>query len=444
VVSRPKPRVCIVGGGAAGITMAKALVERGLRFDCFERGPQLGGLWSENASEYAVGYRSLHLNSSKRQMQFGDYPFPDNYPDFPSREQVAIYLTGYARHFGVSERVALGRDVTDIAPTGDGRWTVHVDQREQRTYDMVLLATGHYSKPKLPADAGRGFDGDVFHSHDVRDAATFDGRHVLVVGSGNSAADIASYVSTAAARTYLSTRRGVHVVPKYLFGRPFDELPAPLWPRVLRWGWYGLATRLTVGPLARYGLPAPAHRFGSAAVTISSDLLMRIVHGDVQPRPAVEELCGGSVTFSDGRAEEIDTIIYCTGYEHSASFLDRNGLNPRDNEYQLFEQIWDPRFGGLAHVGLVQPLGSFFPIFEAQARLLADWIAGEYALPDEHDMWEEARRANRRRERRYTHSERHVLQIDEYDYRRRLERERRRGRRRASTESRGATGKAAA
>lgn len=426
-----RPRVCIVGGGAAGITMAKALLERGLRFDCFERAPQLGGLWAEGENEYAVGYRSLHLNSSKRQMQFGDYPFPDSYPDFPSRAQVATYLAEYARHFGVEERVQLGRDVTDIGPAGNGRWAVRVDGRA-RTYDTVLVATGHHSKPKLPANAGNGFDGDVLHSHAVRDAAQFEGRRVLVVGFGNSAADIASYVSATAARTYLSTRRGAHVVPKYLFGRPFDELPAPLWPRVLRWGWYGLATRLTVGPLARYGLPAPAHRFGCAAVTISSDLLTRIVHGDVQPRPAVEELSGDTVTFADGRTEEIDTIIYCTGYDHTASFLDGNGLNPRDNEYELFEQIWDPRFGGLAHVGLVQPLGSFFPIFDAQARLLADWVAGEYALPEETDMWEEARRANRRRERRYTVSERHLLQIDEYDYCRRLEREHRRGRRRAA------------
>jgi dimethylaniline monooxygenase (N-oxide forming) len=431
VVSGTRPRVCIVGGGAAGITMAKALLERDLPFDCFERASQLGGLWAEGENEYVVGYRSLHLNSSKRQMQFGDYPFPDNYPDFPSRAQVATYLADYARHFGVAERVQLGRDVTDIAPTAAGGWTVRVDG-EERAYDTVLVATGHHSTPKLPADAGAGFDGDVLHSHAVRDAAHFEDRHVLVVGFGNSAADIASYVSGTAARTYLSTRRGAHVVPKYLFGRPFDELPAPLWPRVLRWGWYGLVTRLTVGPITRYGLPAPAHRFGCAAVTISSDLLTRIVHGDVQPRPGVEELGSDTVTFSDGGTEKIDTIIYCTGYDHSASFLDGSDLNPRDNGYQLFEQIWDPRFSGLAHVGLVQPLGSFFPIFDAQARLLADWAAGEYALPDEEDMWEEVRRANRRRERHYTVSERHVLQIDEFDYRRRLERERRRGRKRAS------------
>lgn len=444
MVRTPKPRVCIVGGGAAGITMAKALLERGLSFDCFERASQLGGLWAEQQSDYAVGYRTLHLNSSKRQMQFGDFPFPDNYPDFPSRAQVGAYLANYARHFGVAERVALDRNVADIAPTGDGRWTVYLDEGEQRTYDMVLVATGHYSKPKLPADAGRGFDGDVLHSHDIRSATQFEGRHVLVVGFGNSAADIASYVSTTAARTYLSTRRGVHVVPKYLFGRPFDELPAPLWPRGLRWGWYALATRLSVGSLARYGLPAPRHRFGSAAVTVSSDLLTRIVHGDIQPRPGVEELGSGSVTFSDGRTEEIDTIIYCTGYDYSASFLDRNGLNPRSNGYQLFEQIWDPRFTGLAHVGLIQPLGSFFPIFEVQAGVVADWIAGEYALPDETDMLEEAQRANRRRERRYTASERHALQIDEHDYCRRLVRERRRGRRRASSGSRSVTREVAA
>jgi dimethylaniline monooxygenase (N-oxide forming) len=433
VVIGPDPRVCIVGAGAAGITMAKTLLERGVEFDCFERASELGGLWTEGRSDYAVSYRSLHLNSSKRQMEFRDYPFPASYPDFPSRAQVASYLGAYARRFGIDDHVELGREITDLAQTVDGRWAVRVDEDEPRTYDVVLLATGHHSIPALPADAGRGFAGDVMHSHDVRDAADFEGRRVLVVGFGNSAVDIACMVSNTAVRTFLSTRRGAHVVPKYLFGRPFDELPAPMWPRRLRWGWYALATRLTVGPLSRYGLPAPDHRFGSAAVTISSDLLTRIGHGDVEPRPAVSEMRGASVTFADGQTDHVNTIIYCTGYAPSASFLERRGLGVSEGDYLLFEQIWDPRFSGLAHVGLVQPLGAFFPIFESQARILADWIEGEYVLPEPAVMWENAKRAHRRRQRRYTASERHVLQIDEFDYRRRLKRERRRGGRRAPT-----------
>lgn len=436
MVSGPAKRVCIVGGGAAGITMAKTLLERGVQFDCFERASQLGGLWAEGRSDYAVSYRSLHLNSSKHQMEFRDYPFPDSYPDFPSRAQVASYLGAYARRFGVDEHVELGREITDVAQTIDGRWAVRVDDDEPRIYDAVLLATGHHSTPALPDDAGRGFAGEVMHSHDVRDAAAFEGRRVLVVGFGNSAVDIACMVSNTAVRTFLSTRRGAHVVPKYLFGRPFDELPAPMWPRRLRWGWYSLVTRMTVGPLSRYGLPAPDHRFGSAAVTISSDLLTRIGHGDVEPRPAVSEMRGASVTFADGQTDHVNTIIYCTGYAPSASFLERRGLGVSEGDYLLFEQIWDPRFEGLAHVGLVQPLGAFFPIFESQAHILADWIEGTYVLPEPNTMWAEAERARRRRERRYTASERHVLQIDEADYRRRLRRERRRGGRRQGANGR--------
>jgi len=440
VTGGPDVRACVIGAGAAGIATAKALAERGVAFDWLERGARIGGLWTGgDHGGHGVAYRTLHINSSKRQMQFSDYPMPDAYPDFPSRAQVAAYLGAYARHFGVAERVELRRRITDVQPCPDGGWAVQIDGDEVRTYDVVLVASGHHSTPKLPLGAGDGFDGEVLHSHDVRDAAAFEGRHVLVVGFGNSAADIASLVSTTAKRTYLSTRRGAHVVPKYLFGRPFDELPAPPWPRALRWGTYALATRLTVGPLRRYGLPEPGHRFGRAAVTISCDLLARIVHGHVQPRPAVRELHGASVTFDDGRREPIDTIVYCTGYHHSAPFLERRGLDPAGAGYRLFEQIWDPRFVGLAHVGLVQPLGSFFPVFEAQARLLADWAAGTYALPDLDAMTEAIARAERRRARRYVASERHVLQVDEPDYSRGLERERRRGTRRGTAaRSRGA------
>lgn len=428
-------RTCVVGAGVAGIVMAKALLDRDVEFDWFERAPRIGGIWAENGGDQMVGYRSLHINSSGHMMEFSDYPIPAGYPDFPSREQVAAYLASYAHHFGVASRVTLGRAITDVARAENGGWQVHIDGHEQRGYDAVLIATGLHSIPKFPANAGRGFEGEVLHSHDVWDATPFEGRNVLIVGFGNSAVDIASLVSRTARRTYLSTRRGTHVVPKYLFGRPFDELPAPPWPRALRWGWYGLTIRVAVGSLERYGLPNPTHRFGRAAVTISSDLLSRIAHGDVRPRPAIGEMRGRSVTFADGQTDHIDTIVYCTGYAHSAPFLERCGLDPGKIEFGLFAQIWDPRFSGLAHIGLVQPLGSIFPVVETQARIVADWVSGEYALPGRATMLRSIGRAQRRRRRHYTSSERHTLLVDEPEYSQGLERERRRG----AARTRGAT-----
>jgi hypothetical protein len=436
-------RVCLVGAGGGGVAMAKALVDRGLDFDWFERSPQIGGLWSEGerAEGRPAAYRSLHLNSSKRRMEFSDFPMPDHYPDFPSRGEVGAYLAAYARSFGAAERVQLGREITGVEKSPCGCWAVRVDDGEESLYEVVLVATGYHSTPKLPVDAASGFGGEILHSHDVRDAERFQGRHVLVVGFGNSAVDIASMVSTTAARTYLSTRRGTHVVPKYLFGRPFDELPAPRWPRTLRWAWYGLAVRLHVGSLGRYGLPIPSHAFGQSAVTISSDLLARIAHGDVRPRPAVERFHDAGVSFADGYENHIDTVIYCTGYSHSVPFLERSGLDPGEIDYRLFEQIWDPRFSGLAHVGLVQPLGSIFPVVESQAQLLADWVGGDYALPNCTAMASAIRRAQRRRKRHYVASERHTLQVDEPDYSNRLDRERRRGIRRAKRRRGGAEGR---
>ncbi|MFN8164573.1 MAG: NAD(P)-binding domain-containing protein, partial [Solirubrobacterales bacterium] len=275
-----RARVCIVGAGGGGVAMAKALAQRDLPFDWFERSSQLGGLWSRYGCGYeSAGYSSLHLNSSKRRMEFSDFPMPDEYPDFPSQREVAAYLAAYATHFGVADRVSLGREVSGVGKSACGCWAVRIDDREERLYDVVLVATGYHSRPKFPEGAGEGFGGEVLHSHDLHSAVPFAGRRVLVVGLGNSGVDIACLLSTTAERTYLSTRRGTHVVPKYLFGRPFDELPAPPWPRSLRWAWMGLAVRLTVGSLGRYGLPAPNHDLGRAAVTISSDLLHRIAHG---------------------------------------------------------------------------------------------------------------------------------------------------------------------
>src|SRR3954451_17290582 len=119
-------QVCIVGAGASGIAMAKALVERQVPFDLFEGAARIGGLWVEEEAGKVLAYRSLHMNSSKRRMQFSDYPMPASYPDFPSRDEVAAYLAEYARHFGVYDRVALGCNVSKVDRASRGGWDVEV------------------------------------------------------------------------------------------------------------------------------------------------------------------------------------------------------------------------------------------------------------------------------------------------------------------------------
>src|SRR5262249_25682610 len=160
----------------------------------------------------------------------------------------------------------------------------------------------------------------------------FEGKRVVVLGMGNSAMDIAVETSYQAEKVFLAARRGAHIVPKYAMGKPIDTLMLPPWvpigvsfavfPAMLpvvpwpvrRCRLFRAMLRVVQGPVERYGLPTPDHVLGHAPPTVSADILSRVAHGAVVPRPNIAELLGDSVRFADGSVEPVDAIIYCTGY----------------------------------------------------------------------------------------------------------------------------------
>jgi dimethylaniline monooxygenase (N-oxide forming) len=268
------------------------------------------------------------------------------------------------------------------------------------------------------------------HSHDYRDMAQLSGKDVIVLGMGNSAMDIAVESSYVARHTYLASRRGAYVIPKYFFGRPGLAIP-PWLPWQVRQAVLQQAVRVTVGPVERYGLPRPAHRILQAHPTVSDGLLSRIAHGAIVPKPNIAELCGQSVRFADGSVAAVNVIVYCTGYLVQFPFFDKTVLDAEDNELRLYARIFPVAQPGLALVGFVQPWGSTMPAAEAQAKLVADLLTGRYALPGSEAMRRAAMRDRQATARRYVASTRHTIQIDMPQYLWALRREHERGRQRA-------------
>ena len=216
-------KVCIIGAGASGIVAAKTLHERGIPFDCFEKGSNVGGLWRyENDNGAAVAYKSLHINTSRKKMQFADFPMPSDYPNFPHHSLIARYFDSYVDHFAFREKITFQTAVEHVKPLEGGNFRVVTEDRHgvRRTglYSAVLVANGHHSLPRLPKLPGQ-FSGQALHSSRYRSADEMAGRRVLVLGLGNSGCDIACDVARVAERTFLSTRRGAHIIPKYVFGQ---------------------------------------------------------------------------------------------------------------------------------------------------------------------------------------------------------------------------------
>jgi len=430
------PRVAIIGAGSSGIPVAKALKDVGVDHVVYEKSDRVGGNWVfKNSNGMSSAYRSLHINTSRDRMQYADYPMPRDYPDFPHHSLIARYFDAYVDHFGLRRAIRFGTGVQRAARQPGGGWLVTTDRGDTERFDVLAVASGHHWDPRGPTPPPPGhFAGLAFHSHhyvDVTEPHDLRGKRVVVVGFGNSAMDIACELSRegVAEKVWLSVRRGAHVVPHYWFGKPLDQAVAlPPWtPWRIRRAVAGALHKLAVGDPTRMGLPAPDHALGEAHPTISSELFQRLGRGDLAIKPAIAELQGERVRFTDGSVEPVDAIVWCTGYNVTFPFLDPAIASAPDNDLPLFMRCWKPGLDDLCFIGLCQPLGAIMPIAEAQGKWLAETVTGRYRLPPEPAMQAAIAHDRLAMHRRYVRSARHTMQVDFDEYLWRLGRERKAG-----------------
>jgi hypothetical protein len=182
------------------------------------------------------------------------------------------------------------------------------------------------------------------------------------------------------------------------------------------------------GNVTKYGLPKPDHKIASAHPTISDDLLTRLGHGDITVKPNIARLNGDVVEFTDGTSEQIDVVVYCTGYKITFPFLDSTVIDAQDNDISLYHRVVDPAHDGLYFIGLVQPLGAIMPLAEAQSAWVADLLTGSASLPSRSEMEREVAGYKRGLAKRYVASKRHTIQVDFLEHLKELKTERAAGR----------------
>jgi len=430
-------KVCVIGAGSSGIAASQVLNARGIAFDCFEKGSEVGGNWRfENDNGMSSAYRSLHINTSRGLMAYATYPMPDDYPDYPNHFQIARYFDDYVDHFGLRERIRFRSEVKSVVPV-EGEWEVTVEGADGGTethrYRAVLVANGHHWDPRWPEPPFPGadeFEGEQIHAHHYREPEVLRGKRVLVLGIGNSATDIAVEASRIAEKTFLAMRRGAYVMPKYLNGKPTDEaaskllttMPLPVQRFVL-----ARMLGLSAGDMTSYGLPKPDHKLLEAHPTVSAELLSRLGHGDIAVEPNIDRFAGGrTVRFAGGSEEEIDLVVYCTGYRISFPFFDESVVEAADNRLPLYRRVASVEHPGLYFIGLIQPLGAIMPLAEAQSEWVADLLGGRGTLPSPAEMRAEIAEAERKMRKRYVASKRHTIQVDFQPYLREIRRERKR------------------
>jgi glycine/D-amino acid oxidase-like deaminating enzyme len=425
--------VCVIGAGLSGLAAAHALKARGIGFACLDRAPDVGGIWRQpGAGERGPAYRALHLNSARQLTGYADFPMPSSFPLYPRHSDVAAYLRSFAEWAELLPHIELRTEVVSVRQEPDGAWTVTSRDAagtvRARSFTHVLVASGHNTEPAMPDPLPPGADtfaGTILHSMDYQDGRDFAGQRVVVVGLGASAVDIAADLSRHAAQTLLSVRRGLHIVPKQLFGMSVDLIADAPWFTAMSFPeqrrFIEQALLVARGKLSDYGLPEPDHPIFSSAVTISDEILSRIRHGAVTPKPAVGSFDDRRVVFTDGSSVEADAVVYCTGFRMAFPFLPAGCPATGPGPVELYRRIVAPDHPGLLYLGLIRPVGSITRLVEAQARWVARLVGGDAALPSPDVMRKEISDYLTGIRERYGTAEGASIQVDVGPYLRELQ-----------------------
>lgn len=327
----------VVGAGPAGLAASRELGRRSVDHVVLEKGEALGHTWANL-------YDSLVLHTGKHLSALPGLPFGSRTPLFPPRRLFLDYLRQYASIFRLPVRTST--PVTRIARQNGG-WRVTTPAGDLQAR-VVVMATGIVSNPVIPAFPGRDrFRGDLLHSAEYRAPAPFAGRRVLVVGSGNSAGEIAPELARSGADVTVSVRSGAVAVPRELLGIPIQyfSIVTSLLPVTLQR--IALKSTARLGELRRGAspLPRPPEEDGCPDVPlIGFHLTDAIRERAIRLAPALESFTVDGVRFVDGTLAPFDTVILATGYRPALAplgplvTLDRCGFALRDRRVASREQ----------------------------------------------------------------------------------------------------------
>ncbi|XP_055020726.1 flavin-containing monooxygenase 5-like [Boleophthalmus pectinirostris] len=426
-------RVAVIGAGLSGLSCIKTCLEEGLQPTCFESSQDIGGVWrykEQPEPGKANIYQSVVVNSSKEMMAYSDFPPPAELPNNMHHSEVLGYLRLYADHFKLLPHIQFKTTVQKVRQTADfaltGQWEVYTEkqngQKDTHVFDAVMVCTGHFTHPRLPLKDFPGienFEGRYFHSWEYRNAQGMEGKRVVVIGIGNSGADIAVDISRVAEKVYLSTRSGAWVVSRVgpggfpldiTFSR-MDQFWGTYFPS---WSNKNVEKALNEHfDHTLYGLQ-PAHNFFARIPVANDELPARIISGRVRIKPNVKEFSGSSVFFDDGTVmDKVDVVIFATGYDYNFPFLPQELQKKTGYRLRLYKQMIPPSLAHptLAVVGLINALGAVNCLSEMQGRWATRVFKGIIKLPSEETMNREIEKETEIMHKWFSCSEHNPLQL---------------------------------
>lgn len=375
-------QVLIIGAGTSGVSAAVALADRGIEPLLVDRAEQVGSSWRSR-------YDRLHLNTGRQFSHLPNRPYPRGTPTFPTRDQVIDHIERHANEDGIELRLGCAAERLDRA---DGHWRLTTSTGAIEAHEVVV-ATGFDHEPLIPDWPGRDqWPGDLIHSSQYRNPLPYNGKRVLVVGSGSSGMEIAYDLATGgAAKVWLAVRTPPNIMlrtgPGGIAG---DFIATPLYHAPIRIADViaRFARRMDIGDLRAFGLPVPAEgifarssRLGVAPAIIDKEVIAAIRRESIEIVRGVESLDAHGVALADGARINPHAMVCATGFRRGLSklvghlgVLDERGWPKTTGD--------EPAIDGLRFIGFV-PRPSQIGFAAKQARRAAKAIARELRRSDQ-------------------------------------------------------------
>ncbi|GGO82481.1 flavin-containing monooxygenase [Wenjunlia tyrosinilytica] len=380
MTTAPSRTVYVVGAGPGGLAAAAALRARGVPASVLERSEAVAAAWRGH-------YDRLHLHTTRRLSGLPGLAIPRAYGRWVGRDDVIRYLEAYTAHHRLEVRTGTEVERVDRSCGDDGvRWALRTTGGEELRARAVVVATGHNHTPHLPPWPGRdSFTGRLLHASAYRCPAPFTGLDVLVVGVGNTGAEIAVDLADGGARRVrLAVRTPPHIVRRDTLGWPAQatgvlvrHLPPAAVDRAA-----GVLARLSVPDLSQYGLPRPqdgpyTRLLRDGAIPVQDVGLIDAVRaGRVEPVAAVEGFEDAEVRLADGSTLMPDVVIAATGY--------RRGLEKMVGHLGVLDGRGRPKAHGattptpgLYFTGYTNPISGMFREMAIDARRIAKAVRRE-------------------------------------------------------------------
>lgn len=364
----------IIGAGPAGLGIAGRLRKAGIDFEIIEKSNNVANAWHHH-------YDRLHLHTVKQLSHLPHLPFPDDYPLYVPREKIVEYMDNYAATFNIQPH--FGVTATSVSKK-DGEWITTTDKGQTFQSQNVIIATGVNRVPNIPSWKGQEqFGGTILHAKAYKNASPFKGKKVLVVGMGNTGAELALDLSENDCETYLSVRGPVSIVPRDLNGRPVQLTSIQLAKIPFGIGdWLGNFIRgIYLGDLRKYGLQSPklspAKQLKETGKTPVVDIgtVNQIKAGKIKIMPDITSFNAAGVQFNNGAHLDIDAVVLATGYRANVQdfIADTDGLLNQD---QLpANAINSGKNKGLYFIGFDNyKLGGILGIIQSESKLILDHV----------------------------------------------------------------------